>query len=424
MRMKIGEIFDELFGTELPLRVTAYDGSSGGDPSAPFTMEVLNERGLRYLVTSPGEMGILRAYIVGDVALHGTSMGNPHDLLDAFLTDFQIKRPQFAKAARIARGLGWSSFKIPPLPEQEQPPQWRRGLEGLRHSRKRDADAIRYHYDVSNDFYELVLGESMTYTCAAYPSPEASLEEAQANKHDLVCRKLDLQPGQRLLDVGCGWGGMVRHAVENYGVTALGVTLSRNQANWAEQKIKSLGLDDRAEVRFSDYRDVREGDFDAISSIGLTEHIGAKKYPAYFGFLHSKLRPGGRMLNHCITRTDTSAPSLTKGGFINRYVFPDGELVPVGAIASAMQAQGFEVRHVEDLREHYARTCAAWAQRLGDHWDDCVADAGLPISKIWGLYLAGSSVGFSRNVIQLHQVLGQKVASDGRADYPLRPSYA
>ncbi|MEO8851415.1 MAG: cyclopropane-fatty-acyl-phospholipid synthase family protein [Allobranchiibius sp.] len=421
--MKIGQVFDELFGSELPLRVTAYDGSTGGDPQAPFTMEVLNERGLRYLVTSPGEMGILRAYIVGDVALHGASMGNPYDLLDLFITDFKIKRPQFAKAARIARGLGLDSFRIPPLPEQEQPPQWRRGLEGLRHSRKRDADAIRYHYDVSNEFYELVLGPSMTYTCAVYPTSDATLEQAQANKHDLVCRKLNLQPGQRLLDVGCGWGGMVRHAVEHYGVTALGVTLSRNQANWAEQKIKATGLDDRAEVRFSDYRDVAEGDFDAISSVGLTEHIGAKNYPAYFKFLYSKLRPGGRLLNHSITRTDSRAPSLTKGGFINRYVFPDGELVGVGTLVSAMQDQGFEVRHVEDLREHYARTCAAWAQQLEDHWEECVQDAGLPISKIWGLYLAGSSLGFDRNIIQLHQVLGQKIAADGAADYPLRPFY-
>ncbi len=423
MKMAIGEVFDELFGTELPLSVTAYDGSSGGDPQAPFTMEVLNERGLRYLVTSPGELGIVRAYIMGDVALHGASMGNPYDLLDLFITDFKVKRPQFAKAARIASGLGLDSFRIPPLPEQEQAPQWRRGLEGLRHSRKRDADAIGYHYDVSNEFYELVLGSSMTYTCAVYHDHDTTLDQAQTNKHDLVCRKLDLQPGQRLLDVGCGWGGMVRHAVENYGVTALGVTLSRNQANWAEQKIKAMGLDDRAEVRFLDYRDVTEGDFDAVSSVGLTEHIGARNYPSYFEFLHSKLRVGGRLLNHCITRTDTKKPSLTKGGFINRYVFPDGELVPVGTIATAMQKQGFEVRHVEDLRQHYARTCAAWAERLDEHWDECVADAGLPIAKIWGLYLAGSSLGFDRNIIQLHQVLGQKIAADGSADYPLRPSY-
>lgn len=423
MNMTIGAVFDELFGTELPLRVTAYDGSTGGNPQAQFGMQLLNERALRYMVTSPGELGLVRAYVSGDMEFDGVPPGNPYEFLNLFMTDFNIKRPQFAKVARIAKGLGIKNLQVPPLPEQEQPPQWRRGLEGLRHSRKRDAEAIQYHYDVSNEFYELVLGPSMTYTCAAYPTADASLEEAQANKHDLVCRKLNLQPGQRLLDVGCGWGGMVRHAVEHYGVTALGVTLSRNQAAWAGQKIKEMGLDDRAEVRFSDYRDVTEDDFDAVSSIGLTEHIGAKNYPAYFKFLHSKLRPGGRLLNHCITRTDTRKPSLTKGGFINRYVFPDGELVPVGTLAFAMQAQGFEVRHVEDLREHYARTCAEWAQRLDDNWDECVADAGLPIAKIWGLYLAGSSLGFTRNNIQLHQVLGQKVADDGTANYPLRPSY-
>lgn len=424
MKLTIGAVFDELFGTTLPLRVTAYDGSSGGNPQAPFAIELLNERALRYIVTSPGELGLVRAYLSGDLELHGIAPGNPYELLNLFMTDFEVKRPQFAKVARIAGSLGIKNLQMPPLPEQEQPPQWRRGLEGLRHSRKRDADAIQYHYDVSNEFYELVLGESMTYTCAVYPTADADLEQAQATKHDLVCRKLDLKPGQRLLDVGCGWGGMVRHAVEHYGVTAVGVTLSQNQAAWAGQKIKESGLDDRAEVRYMDYRDVTEGDFDAVSSIGLTEHIGAKNYPAYFEFLYAKLRPGGRLLNHCITRTDTRKPSLTKGGFINRYVFPDGELVPVGTLASVMQAQGFEVRHVEDLREHYARTCAAWAQRLEANWDECVADAGLPIAKIWGLYLAGSALGFDRNNIQLHQVLGQKVAADGTADYPLRPTYA
>ncbi|MBO1765642.1 cyclopropane-fatty-acyl-phospholipid synthase family protein [Allobranchiibius sp. GilTou38] len=423
MTMTIGEVFDELFGTELPLKVTAYDGSSGGNPEAPYAIELRNERALRYMVTAPGELGLVRAYLMGDLELHGVSPGNPYDFLNLFMTDFQVKRPQLTRLPKIAKSLGIKNFQVPPLPDQEQPPQWRRGLEGLRHSRKRDADAIRYHYDVSNEFYELVLGDSMTYTCACYPADDATLDEAQANKYDLVCRKLDLQPGQRLLDVGCGWGGMVRHAVEHYGVTALGVTLSRNQATWADQKIKQMGLDDRAEVRYLDYRDVTESDFDAVSSIGLTEHIGVKNYPAYFSFLYSKLRPGGRLLNHCITRPNTRTPALTRGGFINRYVFPDGELTGVGVITSAMQDQGFEVRHLEDLREHYARTCAAWAHRLEEHWEECVQDAGLPIAKIWGLYLAGSSLGFARNNIQLHQVLGQKIGADGVADYPLRPSY-
>ena len=191
------------------------------------------------------------------------------------------------------RNTGLRSLRPPEPPPQEVTPQWRRAVHGLRHSKTRDAEAIHHHYDVSNTFYEWVLGPSMTYTCACYPRLDATLEEAQANKYDLVARKIALKPGMRLLDVGCGWGGMVRHAAKNYGVKALGVTLSREQATWAQAAIEREGLSDLAEVRFMDYRDVREGGFDAVSSIGLTEHIGVKNYPSYFAFLKSRLRPGG-----------------------------------------------------------------------------------------------------------------------------------
>jgi cyclopropane-fatty-acyl-phospholipid synthase len=294
-------------------------------------------------------------------------------------------------------------------------------IEGARHSKARDAEAIHHHYDVSNRFYELVLGPSMTYTCACYPSAEATLEEAQEFKYDLVARKLDLQRGQRLLDVGCGWGGMVRHAAKNYGVKALGVTLSREQAAWAQDAIKRDGLDDLAEVRFLDYRDVPEGDFDAVSSIGLTEHIGIKNYPAYFSFLKDKLVPGGRLLNHCITRPHNR--STQTGAFIDRYIFPDGELTGSGKIITEMQDVGFEVRHEENLREHYAMTCRAWAKNLAANWDECVAEAGEGTARVWGLYLSGCSLGFTINDIQLHQVLAVKLHENGDADFPLRPTW-
>ncbi len=217
---------------------------------------------------------------------------------------------------------------------------------------------IQHHYDVSNRFYEMVLGPSMTYTCAVYETEDATLEEAQHAKYDLVARKLDLQQGQRLLDVGCGWGGMVRHAAREYGVRALGVTLSREQAEWAQHKIKEESLDHLAEVRHLDYRDVPETGFDAVSSIGLTEHIGVDNYPAYFGFLRDKLLPHGRLLNHCITRPDNQ-PTQT-GAFIDRYVFPDGELTGSGKIITEAQNAGLEVHHEENLRVHYAKTLAGW----------------------------------------------------------------
>lgn len=423
MTTTIGELATRLFGADAPFRLEAYDGSSGGGADAPVVFRLLNERGLRYLVTAPGELGLARAYVQGDLEVPGLDMGDPTALLDALPQQIQVQRPALGELPNLLRDLGIRSLVPPPLPTVDAVPGWRRALEGLRHSRRRDAQAIHHHYDVSNSFYELVLGPSMAYTCACYPREDASLEEAQAHKFDLVCKKLGLRPGMRLLDVGAGWGGMVRHAVQHYGVTALGVTLSREQATYAQQWIKNDRLDDRAEVRHLDYRDVVEGDFDAVSSIGLTEHIGVKNYPDYFAFLHAKLRPGGRLLNHSITRPDTQHDGVPRGGFINRYVFPDGELTGVGTIVSRMQDQGFEVRHVEDLREHYVRTCRAWARNLSASWDDAVEEAGLATAKVWGLYLAGSSLGFRRNVVQLHQVLGEKLAPDGSGDYPLRPDF-
>ena len=203
----------------------------------------------------------------------------------------------------------------------------------------------------------------MTYTCACFPDPEATLEEAQAFKYDLVCRKLGLEPGMRLLDVGCGWGGMVRHAAREYGVEVIGVTLSREQAAWGQAAVEREGLAGRAAVRFGDYRDVPETGFDAISSIGLTEHIGVRNYPSYFTFLRDRLVPGGRILNHCITRADNRTKATT-GAFIDRYVFPDGELTGSGRIITAMQDVGLEVRHEENLREHYAMTLRHWCENL------------------------------------------------------------
>ena len=219
--------------------------------------------------------------------------GDPYEVLMLLAEQAAFRRPSPAEALSLVRGLGLSHLRPPAPPPQEAPSRLRRTFEGLRHSLGRDAEAIHHHYDVSNRFYELVLGPSMTYTCAVFPTEDATLEEAQAEKYDLVARKLDLQPGQRLLDVGCGWGGMVRHAAREYGVHALGVTLSREQASWAQQRIKEEGLDHLAEVRHMDYRHVEEPDFDAISSIGLTEHIGVRNYPAYFGFLQRPAAPAG-----------------------------------------------------------------------------------------------------------------------------------
>ncbi|MGE0170690.1 class I SAM-dependent methyltransferase [Nocardioides sp.] len=419
--MSIAEAFEQLLKEPLPLRITAYDGSETGPPDAQFTFSLLNERGLAYLVTAPGDLGMGRAYVAGDLTLSGAHPGDPYEALKALKHGLKFRRPSASEAVALLRSVGIANLKPPPAPPEEAPPRWRRVMEGLRHSQGRDAEAIHHHYDVSNRFYELVLGPSMTYTCAVFPTAESTLEEAQHEKYDLVARKLGLQPGQRLLDIGCGWGGMVRHAAREYGVKALGVTLSREQAAWAQQAIKEQGLDHLAEVRFLDYRDVEETGFDAVSSIGLTEHIGVKNYPAYFAAINAKLRPQGRLLNHCITRP-TNVTTRT-GAFIDRYVFPDGELTGSGRIITDAQNAGLEVQHEENLRFHYAMTLAGWCRNLEANWDEAVAEVGEGVARVWGLYMAASRLSFERNEIQLHHVLATKTDSEGVSDFPLRPTW-
>lgn len=418
--MTIASMLAKLTASAPPLRFEAYDGSGFG-PESAVVLRLNNERGLRYLATAPGDLGMARAYVSGDLTLEGVHPGDPYEALK-HLGEWRLRVPSPAEVAGLLKELGVRRLIPPAPPPQEVIPHWRRLAEGLRHSRRRDAEAIGHHYDVSNSFYEKVLGPSMAYTCAVFPKPEASLEEAQEEKFDLVARKLDLRPGMRLLDVGCGWGGMVLHAAKRYGVTALGVTLSKAQADWARRSIEAAGLKDRAQVLHRDYRDAPGEGYDAVSSIGLLEHVGVHNYPAYFRLLYGKLRHGGRLLNHCITRPNNHSRAKP-GAFIDRYVFPDGELTGSGRIITEAQDAGFEVRHEENLREHYALTLAAWCRNLVENWDACVADVGEPIARIWGLYMAGSRRGFELNEVQLHQVLAVKVAPDGDASFPLRPTW-
>jgi cyclopropane-fatty-acyl-phospholipid synthase len=402
--MKIGDAIDSLMREGLPVRFTAYDGSSAGPQDSEIGLELTSPRGLAYLMTAPGDLGMARAYVSGDLILHGVHPGDPYDALVLLQNKLSFRAPAPSEALELIRSLGW-----------------RRVMEGVRHSMTRDAEVISHHYDVSNKFYEYVLGPSMTYTCAVYPNADATLEEAQFEKYDLVARKLDLKPGQRLLDVGCGWGGMVRHAAREYGVRALGVTLSRQQASWAKEAIDREGLGDLAEVRHLDYRDVMESDFDAVSSIGLTEHIGVRNYPAYFTFLRDRLRPEGRLLNHCITRPHNHRQDI--GAFLDRYVFPDGELIGAGRIITDAQNAGLEVMHAENFRRHYALTLTAWCRNLKENWDACVAEVGEGTARVWGLYMAGSRLAFERNEIQLDHVLAVRTTESGEDGFPLRPTW-
>jgi cyclopropane-fatty-acyl-phospholipid synthase len=407
--MQVAQLISGVLGHDVPIRVVAYDGSKAGPDSSDVALRILTPRALARLFTAPGTLGLARAYVTGEIEVEG----DVYEVLDAMadLTLHDLTRADQVQLARRLLPL-WLRHRQPPPALEYRPP-------GRLHSKARDRKVISHHYDVSNRFYEWVLGPSMAYTCAVFPTASATLEEAQAAKFELVAQKLGLQPGMRLLDVGCGWGGMVMHAAAEHGVKALGVTLSRNQAEWAQAEIVRRGLGDLAEVRHLDYRDAPESEFDAISSIGLTEHIGKDQLPDYFQSLYDRLRPGGRLLNHCITQPRTP---LTRrlDPFIARYVFPDGQLEPVGHLISVMNDTGFEVRHEENLREHYALTLAGWCANLEAHWDEAVAEVGIGRARVWRLYMAASRLGFERDNIQLHQVLGVKLLDQGRSGFPLR----
>jgi cyclopropane-fatty-acyl-phospholipid synthase len=417
--MALAEVFESFSGPEAPVEFVAYDGSHAGPPEAPIKITVRSPAAVAYLAQAPGGLGLARAYVSGQLDVEG-------DMYEALarMTKAQAIGIGIGEKLKLLQALGGPRLLVHRMaPPPQEVVLSRRWLAGRLHSKTRDAKAISHHYDVSNQFYEWVLGPSMAYTCACYPNENATLEEAQANKFDLVARKLGLSDGMRLLDVGCGWGGMVMHAAREYGVKALGVTLSAQQAAWAQAAIEREGLSKLAEVRHMDYRDVPETGFDAVSSIGLTEHIGKRNLPSYFPFLYGKLKVGGRMLNHCITRPNDIEPPIRKNGFINRYVFPDGELEGPGYLISLMHDTGFEVRHEENLREHYAKTLKAWGDNLDAHWKEAVREVGLGTARVWRLYMAGSRLGFDRNHIELHQVLGVRLAADGASGMPLRPDW-
>jgi cyclopropane-fatty-acyl-phospholipid synthase len=419
---------------DLPIAIEAYDGSRAGPDDAPATVVIRSRDAVSRVLTRPGELGIARAYVAGDVDIEGDVFA-----VLGFADSAADLRFEPKLLVALLRETGLQGIKpLPPPPEEAR-------LRGGVHTRSRDRAAITHHYDVSNDFYRLVLGPSMTYSCGVFEAPSQTLEEAQHNKYELIARKLDLEPDMRLLDVGCGWGGMLLHAAGRHGVSGVGVTLSHEQEELATKRIAEAGLADRLEVRLQDYRDVRDGPFDAISSIGMFEHVGRTRMQQYFARLYELLPPGGRLLNHAISRPGYPQPDTPVGratatarrvatalgsrttskiqsDFMERYVFPDGELHEVGVVVSMLQETGFEVRHVESLREHYALTLRRWVANLEGNWDAAVAEVGAGRARVWRLYMAASALGFERNDIQIHQVLAARTEG-GASDMPLRPAF-
>jgi cyclopropane-fatty-acyl-phospholipid synthase len=410
--MRAVDLVKDVLGSELPVRLETWEGDTLGPPDAPATVVLRSEDAIRRIVTAPGELGFARAFVAGDIDIEGDIFA-ALSLRDR-LPDVRLTPTQIVKAARY---IGPRDLKpLPPPPEEIR-------LRGRRHSRARDAAAIAHHYDVGNEFYALFLGPSMTYSCAVFEDADRTLEQAQEAKYELVCRKLALEPGMRLLDVGCGWGGMVMHAARHHGVRAVGVTLSRQQQELAAKRVAEAGLSDLVEIRYQDYRDVRDGPYDAISSIGMFEHVGLARTKEYFERLRSLLPATGRLLNHAISRPPFKRARVAPRGFIDRYVFPDGELLEVGNTITALQEAGFEMRHAESLREHYARTLRCWVANLEQHWDEAVDLAGEARTRIWRLYMAGSAVNFEANRTQIHQILGVNTEARGTSGIPPRPTW-
>ncbi|NUR57309.1 MAG: class I SAM-dependent methyltransferase [Catenulispora sp.] len=404
------------------VRFEFWDGSSltpeGGHSG---TVVVNTKDALKNLVWAPGELGLARAYVSGMIDFQGDIFTVLRALQQTAPRDARLGADAAVQALNAARRLGALGWKPEPPAEESHP-------QGRRHSKRRDSEAITHHYDVGNDFYNLVLGPSMTYSCARWvgpdddgatgPNPDLTLEDAQAAKHDLVCRKLglDRRTGQDLLDVGCGWGSMAIHAATHYGARAVGITISAAQADLARKRVAQAGVSDRVEIRLQDYRDLGGERFDAISSIGMFEHVGAERTADYFDTLRSLLRPKGRLLNHAISSPGGSR--ISTRSFIGRYVFPDGELLDVGTTALAMQRSGFELRDVESLREHYALTLRAWVRNLQENWDEAVELVGIGRARVWLLYMAASALGFEDGGIAIHQVLGVVPEESGESGMP------
>ncbi|WP_305788497.1 class I SAM-dependent methyltransferase [Symbioplanes lichenis] len=412
---KLIDLLENLLQAPLPVRLRAWDGSEAGPPDAPVLV-VRHRRALRRLMWQPTELGLARAYVSGDLDVEG----DLYDALRRLATLIWGSGPD-ARALPKATVLA-ELVRLGIVGPQPKPPAEEIAMQGTRHSKRRDRQAISHHYDVGNDFYRIVLGESMVYSCAYWTgdSPEYGLADAQRDKLDLICRKLELKPGMRLLDVGCGWGSLALHAAREYGVDVVGITLSTEQADYARKQIAEAGLTAHVEIRVQDYRDVEDGPFDAISSVGMAEHVGTGPYADYAAILFALLKPGGRLLNHQIAALHPEpAPARKQRSFIDAYVFPDGELAPVGTTATLLEEAGFEVRDVQALREHYARTLRAWVANLEDDWSTAVRLTTPGRARVWRLYMAASAIAFEQARIGVNQILCVKTKRDGTSDMAL-----
>lgn len=417
-------ILQAAVGGPLPIRIRCWDGSVAGDPDASATVVFVRRRGLRRLMWAPGELGLVRAYVSGDIQIEGDIFA----LLDLPEVIERVAHHQpigLSSRQRLAVAVTAARIGVvgpPPRPPAEEI----RRRHGRLHSVSRDAQSVSHHYDVRNEFYRLILGPSMVYSCAYWAQesgPDYGLDQAQRDKCELVCTKLGLRPGMRLLDVGCGWGSLAIHAATQHGVSVVGVTVSQEQATLARKRVDAAGLGDLVEIRLQDYRDVNDGPYDAICSVGMSEHVGSTQLRAYSQTLMDLLTPGGRLLNHAIASVrPLPTDSKDQPGFIDRYIFPDGEVVTLSSTVESLEQVGFEVRDVEALREHYALTLRAWVKNLRDSWQEAQQLVPPSRARTWLLYLAASALAFEHGNITIFQVVAVRQGEQAASNLPLTRS--
>jgi cyclopropane-fatty-acyl-phospholipid synthase len=398
---RLAAVVREFAGIDLPVRIRAWDGTEAGPADGPVLV-IKSPRALRRLLWAPGELGLARGYVCGDIDVDG-------DLGDGLSRVWK-----HARHAPSARGLVKAAVlmaRLGAVGPPPRPPRTESRPRGRLHSRGRDRAVIAHHYDLSNAFYELLLDERMAYSSAYFTPTAQTLDDAQTSKLDLICTKLRLREGMQLLDVGCGWGSLILHAAREYGVTATGITLSEQQAAFIAERVAGLGLEGRVSVQLCDYRDLpglsqfRSG-FDAVASVEMGEHVGEAHYPTYASTLYAALRPRGRLLLQQMSRRAGTAPG--GGPFIESYIAPDMHMRPLPETLGYLETAGFEIRDVETLREHYARTVECWIRTFEDNYDEFVALQGEQVARVWRLYLVGGRLAFEAGRMGVDQILAAK----------------
>lgn len=408
---RLAAVVEPLFGGALPVRLRAWDGSEAGPHDAPVAV-LRSPDALRRIVFRPGELGLAQAYVTGELDVEG-------DLLDGFRRVWARARETGSTGrltpAVVAGGLR-TAKDLGVLGRPPAPPASQARLRGRLHTRLRDRQAISHHYDLSNDFYSLILDPHMAYSCGYWTSddPAYTVQDAQRDKLDLVCRKLGLQEGDRFLDVGCGWGSLSLYAAEHFGARVTGVTLSKEQRAFVLERVREKGLGDRIEIRLQDYRDVPDDPFDAVASIEMGEHVGDGNYPTYAATLHRLVKPHGRVLVQQMSRRTRPGG----GPFIESYIAPDMSMRPVGRTVDLLEDAGLEVRDVHALREHYVRTVHAWYDTFEANWDAVVDMVGEEVARVWRLYLVGGALAFEEGRMGVDQILMVRRADDGTSGLP------